>query len=354
MRILVLQQSAPDLRVPPERDLRTGRLRSEWDVTQLDPADSAALDLALRLKVRLSAAAEQSDAGQPSATADQAGRTPAPPTEVVLLHLGPAEAEPWLRDGLARGADRAVRVWDGEVAKAFAPGLAVVVAAAAAALACDLVLTGVAGSAYGSGQLGVLVARRLEYACVTQVAGLAEPTAEDGGLSTVSRGEIGAGRTSGLPATGPTTLRLARGLAAGYVELVEVDLPAVVTVLPGATEEFRAPLPAVLAAQEAAIAVWDLATLGVPSADVRAADHALRYGRLRTSRPRLRPLAAPDASLSAFERIQGLIQGAVRRREGRVVRAGDLSVAQEVFAALRDGGWLDHLRRPSDGPPTTP
>ena len=326
MRILVLQQSGPDLRVAPERDLRTGRLLPEWGVTQVDPADSAALDLALQVKTRLSGA------------------------EIVLLHLGPEEAEAWLRDGLARGADRAVRVWDGTVPTAGAPGMAVVAAAAAKTLACDLVLTGAAGSAYGSGQLGVLAARLLGYACVAQVVGLDGPAAEDGGPSMASVGDIGGGPATGHPSTGPSTLRLARGLAAGYVERAEVDLPAVWTVLPGAPKEFRAPLPAVLAAEEAEITVWELATLGVPAEDVRAADHGLRHGSLRTPRPRLRPLAAPDPSLSAFDRIQALVQGAVRRREGRVVRAGELSVAQEVFAMLRDEGWLDHLRPPSAGP----
>jgi hypothetical protein len=207
--------------------------------------------------------------------------------------------------------------------------MAIVVAAAAATLACDLVVTGVAGSVYGSGQLGVLVARRLGYACVTQVAALAEPDR-------------------------PPSLRLARGLVAGLVELVEADLPAVLTVLPGTTTEFDASLPAVLAAQTAQIAVWDLATLGVPAADVRAADQALRYGRLRTPRPRLQPLAAPDPALSAFDRIHALIQGAVRRREGRVVRGGETSVAQEVFATLRDEGWLDHLRTPPIADSATP
>ncbi len=308
VRILVLQQISPDLRVSPERDLRTDRLRPEWDVTQLDPADCAALDVALRLKAGLLSEAEKSD-------------TAPSPAEVVLLHLGLAEAEPWLRDGLARGADRAVRVWDGALAEARAPGLAVVVAAAAATLACNLVLTGAFGSAYASGQLGVLVARRLGYACVTQVRGLAD---------------LGAAIHS-------QNLYLVRRLAAGYVELVEAELPAVVTVLPGEVAEFEAPLSALLAAQQAEIIVWDLATLGVPALDVMSADYPLRHGRLRTPRPRMRPLAAPDSELSAFERIQGLVNGAVHRREGRVVRPSERTVAWEVFATLRDEGWLDHL-----------
>ncbi len=324
MRILVLQQPVPDLRIPPERDSRTGAWRPEWDVAQLDPADSAALDLALQLK---------------SAT---------PATEVIVLHVGPAEAEPWLREGLARGADRALRVWDGVAAEANAPGLATVVAAAAKALECDLVLAGVAGAAYGSGQLGVLAARALGWACVTQVAESA-----DLGPTAAGRVDVGAAAT----ATTAEPLRLTRALTAGWIGLVEVETPAVLTVVPSPAaqqREFDGPLPAALAALEAEIVVWDLARLGVPAADVRAADHSLRYGGLRTPRPRLRPVAAPDPALSAFERIQGLVRGVVRRREGRVVRAGEQSIAQEVFAALRDEGWLDHLRADRSGPGDVP
>lgn len=319
MRILVLQQPAPDLRIAPERDLRTGARCPEWDVVQLDPADSAALELGLRL------------------------RDATPESEVVVLHAGPAEVEPWLREGLARGADRAVRVWDGVVAEANPPGLAAVVAAAAGALSCDLVLAGAAGAAFGSGQLGVLVARALGWVCVTQIAGLADPDPTEEG-------------TIAAPAVmGP--LRLRRALAAGWVGLVEVETPAVLTVVPSPASqqaEFDAPLPAALAALKAEIAVWDLARLGVSTAEVRSADHALRYGDLRTPRPRLQPVTAPDPALSAFERIQGLVRGVVRRREGRVVRAGELSVAQEVFAALRDEGWLDHLRADRSAPESDP
>jgi hypothetical protein len=69
MRILVLQQPGPDTRVPPERDLRTGRISPEWQVTQLDPADAAALALALHLK--------------------SAARGTDPGAEVVALHQNP-------------------------------------------------------------------------------------------------------------------------------------------------------------------------------------------------------------------------------------------------------------------------
>ena len=93
-------------------------MREEWLVRELDPASARALDLALSL-----------EATQPG-------------TEVTAIHLGPPRAEPWLRQALARGCDRAVRVWDDELAGARAAGKAVVLAAAAQAAGFDLVSPG--------------------------------------------------------------------------------------------------------------------------------------------------------------------------------------------------------------------
>jgi hypothetical protein len=104
-----------------------------------------------------------------------------------------------------------------------------------------------------------------------------------------------------------------------------------------------------LAAQRAEIPVWDLADLGVPLDRVRRADRALRFGRTRAVRPRLRPLAAPDPALPAFERVLELVQGSVQRREGRVVQKATGEIVEEVFSTLRDEGWLDHLRRGGEG-----
>ncbi len=99
-----------------------------------------------------------------------------------------------------------------------------------------------------------------------------------------------------------------------------------------------------LRAQSREIPVWDLADLGVPLAQVRHAGEALRAGPARPARPRQRAIAAPDSSLPAFDRILKLVEGSVKRREGRVVRQTDEQTVEQIFEALRTEGWLDHLR----------
>lgn len=307
VRLLVLLESADDVRIPPRRDRRSGGLRAEWQVRRLDPAGARALDVALALK---------------------AGR---PGTEVVAVLLGPQEDDAFLREALARGCDEAVRVWDEECRHLHAPGKALVLAAVARALRCDLVLAGAVSAATASAQLGVLVAAHLGVPCITQVAGLDM-------LAGAVAGEDGEEVAASLRAT--------RALAGGVQEVVEVSLPAAVTCVPADLDFSTAPLPAVLDAYEHRISVWDLAELGVPREDLLRAEAALRHGSLRTPRPAVRRVPAPDPAAPAFDRIAEIVRGTVRQRDGRAATGSADELAEELFRTLLDGGWL---RRPGGG-----
>jgi electron transfer flavoprotein beta subunit len=300
MRILVLLEVGADVCISPDLDPRCGRVREEWLVRELDGASARALDLALKL--------ESLGVG----------------VVVTAVHLGPSQTEPWLRQALARRADAAVRVWSEELAGVTAPGKALVLAAAARAAGFDIVLAGAAGVRHASAQLGVLLAEHLGVPCVTQAVELA--LAQGGGDS----------------------LEVVRGLDRGFRERVAAPLPAVVTVTARVSGAVDAPpqpsASARLRAQSLEIPVWDLADLGVPLVQVRRAGEALRTGPARPARPRLRAIAAPDSSLAAFDRILGLVEGSVKRREGRVVRQTAEQTVEQIFDALRTEGWLDHLR----------
>lgn len=302
MRILVFLDVATDVRIPPKRDPRSGRVREECLVAEIDPAGVRALDLALAV------------------AADRPGG------HVTVIHLGRPEHDGFLRQALARGCHRAIRIWDEEAAEARTAGKALVLAAAARAVGYDLVVTGDRGVISAGGQLGVLVAGHLGVPCITEVGAAA--------LSADSR-----------------DLRATRELERGFREKVEAALPAVITASGAAAAPEGAGPPdisahALLAALEQEIAQWTLADLGVVSGAVREADRPLEYGLAQPRHPRLHPAAPPDPTLPAFDRILGLVSGSVKHREGRVVRRPAAEVAQEVFEVLRDEGWLDHLRPP--------
>lgn len=303
MRALVLLEVGADVRVRPDLDPRSGRLRADWLVPELDPASARALDLALGLTAREGA-------------------------DVTVVHLGAPAAEPWLRHALAVGADRALRVWSDELEGATASVKALVLAAAAQAAGFDLLLAGAAGVLGADGQVGVLLAARLGVPCVTQAVALA---------------------SSGDAAS--ACFEVTRGLQRGFRERVAAPLPLVVTVAADGAAPQVPHDPSAAAriqAQTEAITVWDLADLGVPREQLREAGGALRHGAARPARPRLHAIAAPDSSLSAFERILKLVEGSVKRRAGRVVRESPEATVDELFACLRAEGWLDHLRVESE------
>jgi electron transfer flavoprotein beta subunit len=294
MKVLVLLDVAADIRIPPERDARSGRVREEWLVREVDPASARGLDLALAL------------------VADR------PNGQVTVMHLGPPEHDSYLSHALARGCRRAIRIWDDEAAEARVPGKALILAAAAQVAGFDLVLTGSRGVIGSGGQLGVLLAAHLGVPCVTEVVA-ASLSADSGRLEAT------------------------RDLERGFREKVETGLPAVVTVAGGgpATRSGAAPADvsarALLAALEQDIVAWTLADLGVAQGAARQSDRPLEYGPPRPRHPRLHPSVAPDPALPAFDRILGLIGGSVKHREGRVVRRPDARLTWPICCFCKGG-----------------
>ena len=330
MRILVLLELAGDVALRAqsaglgdERFANAECSPDDWRIRQVDPAAQRALDLALDLK------------------------TKAPGTEVTLVHLGPVDAEHWMRREAARGCGGALRVWDAELAGAGTQVKALVLAATADARGFELVLAGAASLSSSGGQLGVLTAALLGAPCVTQACTIAQA----GGAGPAD--EAASAGTVGLDA-----LVVTRALAGGYRERVAVAPPAVVTVVPAAEPPAHvAALPDLLRWQSEEIPAWDLAQLGVPRERLQAAARPLRPGALRAPRPRRKPIAAPDQSAPAFDRVLQLVAGTVHRRRAQVVHGTPQEIAAEIVITLSREGWLDHLSggggSPADAEPSS-
>ncbi len=162
---------------------------------------------------------------------------------VTLVAAGPARAAEALRAGLAMGADQAVHVQDPALDAADHLAVARVLAAAIKALPCDLVLCGKLATDDNAAIVGPAVAEFLDLPQATAVTRLDLGEAK----ATVHREVEGA------------------------VEVLEVALPAVVTVERGINEPRYPSLPGIMKAKRTPITVKSLADLGLGPAEAGAA-----------------------------------------------------------------------------------
>ncbi|ELZ59119.1 MULTISPECIES: electron transfer flavoprotein subunit beta/FixA family protein [Halorubrum] len=168
--------------------------------------------------------------------------------EVVAVTVGPERSEETIRMALAKGADRAVRVWDDALEGSF-PDVASKVDLFEAVVdeeEPDLILGGVQAADTGFGATGVALAERIGFEHAAVVNHL--DVDADEGIAHVHR-----------------------ELEGGVEELTDVDLPAVLTVQTGLNEPRYASLRGIRQAQRKEIAAKDLSDLGLTADDVESA-----------------------------------------------------------------------------------
>ena len=202
--------------------------------------------------------------------------------EVVVLTVGDDEADEALLGCLARGADRAVRVWDESLKDADPLAVARVLAAAVGREEADLVLCGVQSSDAVNGATGVALAGYLDLPHVAVIKQLDYDAA--GSTATVRR-----------------------ELEGGLVEVLRVRTPALLTIQTGINEPRYANLRAIKQAREKPLEVSSPEQLGVDAAALAAAAGSRRS----TLRPPVRGEGAEmiDGSPSAVaERIVELVR----------------------------------------------
>jgi electron transfer flavoprotein beta subunit len=223
--------------------------------------------------------------------------------EVTVITLGPPAANRCLRDAFAAGADNAIRI-DGPTRY---EGRTVAAALAGAAAASDLVIAGDFSVDRGTGAVPAFVAADLGHA---QALGLVEVGEEVRDVD-------------GIP-----TIRAIRRLDGGRREVLDVPLPAVMSVEGAAAKLRRAPLPASLASGEATIQV-----LGPPVGDPPRIE-------VRPYRPRPRVARAPSGD--ALERVRDLLHiGGADAAHAERVTLDPPAAAARIISQLAAWGYID-------------
>jgi electron transfer flavoprotein beta subunit len=166
--------------------------------------------------------------------------------EVVTATIGPERTEETIRQALAKGADRSIRVWDDALDEASVLDpmtKAQVLAAVVEDEEPDLVLTGVQTGDDAFGATGVALASEVGYAWGAVVNQLDYEPGDD-------------------------VASLHRELEGGIEELSEVDVPAVLTIQTGINEPRYASLRGIRQAQSKPLDAHTLDEIGVDADDL--------------------------------------------------------------------------------------
>lgn len=226
---------------------------------------------------------------------------------VTVLTLGPRESERCLRDALAAGADDAVRI-DGPTRY---HGRTVAAALADAAAGADLVIAGDFSIDRGTGAVPAFIADDLGFAQALGLVGV---------------------ETDVHDHEGRLTIRAVRRLDGGRREVLDVPLPAVMSVEGAAASLRRAPLAASLASGDMAIEVLPHPAGAPPRIEVRP------------YRPRPRVLPAPSGD--TLDRVRELLHidgGDAVHAE--TVTLDPTAAAARIIAQLTAWGYLDRSDR---------
>jgi electron transfer flavoprotein beta subunit len=177
------------------------------------------------------------------------------PIEVVAVSVGPEEVDESLRKCLAKGADRALRVWDEAVRGSDPIAIARILAAVVRRETPDLVFAGVQSSDQAFASTGIATAGLLGWPHAAVVANLRY-------------------------APGAKTAVFRRELEGGLLHEVEIRVPAVLTIQAGINTPRYASLRSIKQAAAKPIEVLGLADLQLGSGAVGEAGSLSRVRRM--------------------------------------------------------------------------
>jgi len=285
MNIVVCVKLVPDTHIPLEIEPQTGTINSDDFVYVINPCDRAAVEEAVRIK-------EEGLA-----------------TQVTLVCLGSSSAVRGLRSCLALGADRAILLNDPAFKDSDSYATAVVLSKAISSLQYALILCGTRAADTNTGLVGAVIAEILGISLVSEVTRINAPT--DGGK-----------------------VRVHRKLEKGNREVVEVNLPALLTTDVEVQQARYASLPSLMAAQTKEIEEFDLKALGLSAMEVGSRGSKIQTLRFSLPKPRRKKLFTPDVSLSAVEKIGMIMTGGITEKKTEFLEGEPKKIAATLLQFL--------------------
>jgi electron transfer flavoprotein beta subunit len=287
MKIIVCIKEVVDTALNLDFGVSNSVVFNEGLPRRLNPADLAALAAALNLALGLKSAG----------------------AEITVASIGEERVESFLRNALAVGADKAVRIWDEGFTDLSPAQKALLLSGLAASSGADLVLTGARSLDTASGQVGLMIAARLGWVCVTDVTNI-ELTPEQ------------------------NSVILIKDIGKGEREKVKCALPAVITIKADAKLPY-ASMDKLIESKSGEIPVLKAADLGITPILLES---FACPSRLVFPRPPLTKAPPLDSALPAFDRILQLLHGGIAGRKGRMLEGAAAQVAEQLYRILVEEG----------------
>lgn len=173
--------------------------------------------------------------------------------EVILLTMGTERVKEAIKQGLAKGADRALHI-NNENFTTLDPFInAKILAAAIKQEEFDLVFAGLQSDDYGSAQTGVILAEMVGIPHATIVM---EVEKQNGGI------------------------KVKRELESGWFQWVQMPLPALLTIQSGINQIRYATIKGIMMAKKKEIKPLGLSELGLSESDVSASVTGLKFDKI--------------------------------------------------------------------------
>lgn len=228
------------------------------------------------------------------------------PSHITLISMAPPSNKKLLQHCLALGADEAILLWDSSFCNSDCYATATILAKAISSLQYDLVLCGQKAADTEDGQVGSIIADILDIALITRVAEV----------------EV-------LPNC--NKLMVESKLERGNRKLVEILLPALLTVEMDLNEPRYASLPALMASLRRNIKEFNLEALNLSSEEIGLKGSKTKVVTLSTPKPRPKKIFTPDNSLSAQERMKLIMSGGITEKKTDLIEGNSEKVSSKFI-----------------------
>jgi electron transfer flavoprotein beta subunit len=286
MNIVVCVKQVPDIegRIVVEKGTVSmqGLLISEV----INPLDLLAIEEALRIK-------ELDGQGQ-----------------VTLVSLGSSSTEETLRRGIAMGADEAILLCDPAFDNSDSFATACLLAKTISNIPYDLILCGQRADDSQAGQVGAYLAIMLGIPLVQGV------------VHTEVNIET-------------KKLQVQRKLEKGNREVVECQMPALLTVEAGLNTPRHATIRGVLKARKQEIARRNAEQCGLSPEEVGEGGLKVRVTHISPPKPKMKGLFVPDSNLSSVDKLKAIMGGGLVQKKSDFLEGDPKDIASQLIKILK-------------------